>query len=151
MAAAIQGNISSSEKWDMSVDDMLDVYEQLTLEAAANGAELVVWPETAIPIYIDNSSARIARIKGIARAGDCDIITGIFTYDENGRDMNSLALFRKDGSIGEQVYSKRHLVPFGEYVPMRALIEKLIPPLAEIAMLADDVVAGKESGIIECD
>ncbi len=149
VAAAIQGNVSSSEKWDMSSDDILDVYEQLSLEAAEDGAELIVWPETAIPIDMDHNSARIDRIKGIARSGGCDILVGLFTTDDRGMDRNSLVLFRKDGSVGEQIYSKRHLVPFGEYVPMRAVIETLIPPLTEIAMLEEDIAAGEDSGLID--
>ncbi len=149
VAVAIQGNISSSEKWDMSVDDILDVYEQLTFEVAEEGAELIVWPETAIPIDIDHNPTRVERIKGMARVSGCDILVGIFTSDDSGMDCNSLVLFRKDGSVGEQIYSKRHLVPFGEYVPMRGIIETLIPPLTEIAMLEEDIAAGKDSGLID--
>ena len=149
VAAAIQGNISSSEKWDMSPDDILDVYEQLTLEAAKEGAELIVWPETAIPIDMVHNPARIERIRSIARSSDCDILVGIFTSDDSGQDRNSLVLFRKDGSVGEQMYSKRYLVPFGEYVPMRTVIQTLIPPLTEIAMLGEDLIAGEDSGIID--
>lgn len=149
VAAAIQGNISSSEKWDISPDNILDVYEQLTLEAAEEGAELIIWPETAVPIDMTHNFARIARIKGIARSSGCDILVGLFTTDERGMDRNSLVLFRKDGSIGEQIYSKRHLVPFGEYVPMRKVIETLIPPLTEIAMLEEDIAAGEDSGLID--
>lgn len=149
VAAAIQGNISSSEKWDMSPDDILDVYEQLTLEAADEGAELIIWPETAVPIDMNHNPARIARIKGIASSSGCDILVGLFTSDDNGMDRNSLVLFRKDGSIGEQIYSKRHLVPFGEYVPMRKVIETLIPPLTEIAMLEEDIAVGEDSGLID--
>ena len=149
VAAAIQGNISSSEKWDMSPDDILDVYEQLSLDAAEQGAELIVWPETTIPIDMANNPMRIERIQGIAQSANCDILVGIFTNDQDGREYNSMVLFKKDGSIGEQTYNKRHLVPFGEYVPMRKVVETLFPPLAELGMFGEDLVAGEDPGLIE--
>ena len=51
--------------------------------------------------------------------------------------------------MSETVYSKRHLVPFGEYVPMRALVTALIPPLSELSMTADDLSAGDGTEIFE--
>lgn len=147
--AAIQGNISSSEKWDMMPEDVLDVYEELSLDAAAEGAELIVWPETAIPIALERNPTRVARMKRIAQSCDADILIGMFTDDEQGRQQNTLVLFRRDGTIGEQTYVKRRLVPFGEYVPMRKVIEKLIPPLTEVAMLEEDLAPGRDSGLID--
>ncbi len=147
--AAIQGNISSSEKWDMSPDEVLDIYEELSLSAAREGAELIVWPETAMPISLELNPNRVARMKSIAQRCDADILIGMFTHDEEGRQQNALVLFRRDGSIGEQTYVKRRLVPFGEYVPMRRVIETLIPPLTQIAMLEDDLAPGRDSGLID--
>lgn len=147
--AAIQGNIASSEKWDMSPEQILDVYEQLSMDAAAAGAELIVWPETAVPITLEGNPNRVARIKRLAVSCEADILVGMFTTDDSGADQNAIVLFDRDGGISEQVYIKRRLVPFGEFVPMRGIIEKLIPPLTELGMLGDDLVAGEDSGLIE--
>jgi apolipoprotein N-acyltransferase len=78
-----------------------------------------------------------------------DILVGMFTHNDDGALQNSLVLFNRDGSISEDVYVKRRLVPFGEYVPMRGLFEVLIPPLTEVAMLEDDIARGTDSGLID--
>lgn len=147
--ALLQGNISSSEKWDMRVDDILDEYGALCRRAADEGAELIVWPETALPISVEKNPDRVARLRGLAKECDADMLVGIFTHDDEGGERNSLVLFRRDGTVSDEIYSKRHLVPFGEYLPMRKLIMTLIPPLSEVAMLDDDLVPGEDSGLIQ--
>ena len=76
------------------------------------------------------------------------ILVGAFTLNEDGETLNSVIPVFPDGTIGENVYSKRHLVPFGEYVPMRNLISTLIPPLAELVMLDSDLAEGEGAQIL---
>lgn len=149
--AVLQGNISSSDKWNMSVEDIIDEYSDLCIAAAEQGAKLIVWPETALPITLEGNPTRIQRICNLAVSCNADLLVGLFTNDTEGRDQNSLVLFRRDGTISDEIYSKRHLVPFGEYLPMRLVIMTLIPPLAEVAMLENDLVPGADSGLIQVD
>ncbi|MBQ9079977.1 MAG: apolipoprotein N-acyltransferase [Clostridia bacterium] len=149
--AAIQGNIASADKWAMDAETIFDIYAELSYEAAQEGAELIVWPETAMPITLKDNPNRVMRMQALAMVCEADILVGMFTDDGNGANQNALVLFRRDGSISEDIYAKRRLVPFGEYVPMRALIETLIPPLTEVAMLEEDLAPGKDSGIIDCN
>lgn len=150
-AAVIQGNIASSVKWELTPEDIFDIYAAYTRRAAEEGAELIVWPETALPITLDGNPNRVRRICDLAVGCGADIIVGMFTEDSEGGEYNSLVLFRRDGTISEDVYSKRHLVPFGEYMPLRDLLTVLIPPLSEIAMLDEDLSPGADSGLIVYD
>jgi len=68
------------------------------------------------------------------------------------RNSDHSIFLRKSSSIIpklDTVYSKQHLVPFGEYVPLRPLIETLIPPLAELVLSSDDIDAGEGANVIE--
>ena len=150
--AAVQGNISSSDKWSEDSDKItIEVYTGLIKEAADQGAELVVLPETAFPYdldsenyaYLDKGFCESARSLGIY------LLVGAFTVEGEKDSLNSLVCYTPDGVRLDTVYSKRHLVPFGEYVPMRPLIETLIPPLADLVLSSDDIDEGEGTKIID--
>ena len=142
--AAIQGNVSSRDKWDGGATsaDIFSDYETLSINAALDGAELIVWPETSLP-----SNSYIPHISRICEEYGVYILFGTFYYDDEGNPANVLRLVDPSGVLSETIYSKRHLVPFGEYVPMRKLIMTVFPPLGEIAMLENDLVHGDSSEI----
>jgi apolipoprotein N-acyltransferase len=151
--AAAQGNISSSEKWDYdSLNKTLKAYEKLTEQAAVDGADIVVWPETALPYELFGNEELTYYVKRLACENEITILASAFTEDrETGQLYNSIIEVRPDGSFGEKVYSKQRLVPFGEFVPMRDVVMFLIPPLAEVGMLEDDLLAGEESVVLETE
>ncbi len=151
--AAVQGNISSNEKWDSSSKDkMLAVYKELTEKAAEEGAEIIVWPETALPYVLFDSHTLTEFVSDLARENEVTILASAFTKDEeSGQRFNSIIEVRPDGSFGEEIYSKQRLVPFGEFVPMRELVTFIFPPLANIGMLEDDLLAGEESVVINSE
>ena len=110
---------------------------------------MVIWPETALPYDLFNSFSLSAYVKDVARDGNVTVIVSAFTVDEeSGLLKNSMIEVRPDGSFGEDIYSKRRLVPFGEFVPMRSLVSVLFPPLANVGMLEEDLAAGDESVVI---
>lgn len=147
--AAIQGNISSSEKWDAdSRTRTFEVYAEYTLKAAENGADIVVWPETALPYTVREDNIYGRYCSALARKADVTILVGCFTENEEGEMLNSVVCVLPDGSFHETVYSKRHLVPFGEFVPMGELFKTLIPPLAELVMSDDDIAVGEGAQVI---
>jgi len=151
--AAIQGNLSSHDKWGpdaMSVTQ--SVYADFTREAVAEGAELVVWPETAIPATMWEGGSIRDYLCELAEECGVTILAGVF-YPEEGTDRvyNSIVAVLPDGRIHETVYHKRNPVPFGEFVPWRNLVMTLIPPLGEIGMLADDLLVGGVSVVFELD
>ena len=150
--AAIQGNISSNEKWSFSNRSRtFEVYEEYTLKAAENGAQIVVWPETALPYEVTPTNNYGNYCSELAREAGVTILVGAFTKDAENNSYNSIICVLPDGSFHETVYSKQRLVPFGEFVPMRGLFQILVPPLAELVMSDDDIVAGTGSQVLALD
>ena len=150
--AAIQGNISSTDKWaNDSVYNSLSRYEELTTEAVKkSGAKLVVFPETTLICDLTYEYSIIARIKALSKELGVYIAVGAF-YSEGDNTYNSLFLFTPSGELYDTVYSKCHLVPFGEYLPMPTLMNAMLPHLTEINMLEDSLTAGKHSNIFKTE
>lgn len=149
-AAAIQGNIPSSEKWGSDgMEKAIKIYEELTEEAAEGGAKIVVWPETALPCVLFDSATITDRVSDLAYENDVTILISVFTVDGEGNKYNSIIEVRPDGSFGPTIYSKQRLVPFGEFVPMREFVTFIFPPLANIGMLEEDLTAGDDSYVID--
>jgi len=112
----IQGNIPQSEKWRRELyTPTLQMYRQLTLKNL--DSDLIVWPETAVPgfkyridDYLNEITTQLAQTK-------TNVLLGIFERDEKTqRYYNSVI------SVDGQSYKKRHLVPLGEYFPLRSLL-----------------------------
>lgn len=151
VVAAVQGNVGTSNKWTSNSDKTSrEVYEKYTAAAVAEGAQLVLFPETFMPYRITDSSSLGIYVKELAVRYNVTICCGGFYYDnaEEGY-YNGLFTVYPDGTISETVYAKRRPVPFGEYVPMRSVIEVLLPPLADMSMLGNDIDPGTETAIVE--
>jgi len=149
-AAAIQGNVSSKEKWGASSYRLtLDRYTALTEKAAEDGALLVVWPETALPYEIDTDSALADHLQSLSDDGNIYLFVGAFQRGDGDELLNALFLTEPSGMFGEAAYYKRRLVPFGEFVPMRTLFETVFPPLADLAILSEDLTGGEEVQLLE--
>ena len=153
-AAAIQGNKGSLENWSGgSMDAVMEVYGDLTRKAVAEGAEIIVWPETCIPANIDRHAWVYDYVTGLSRECGVPILCGLFTRVAEGSeaDYNSIVVALPDGTIHGTVYNKRSPVPFGEFVPFRDLVMTLVPPLAEINTLAEDIPAGEDSVVFDLE
>ncbi len=148
--ACVQGNISSAEKWNESGSQQtLDTYMNYLAMAVDEGAELIVLPETAFPYDLTNKDGKYSTtFSGFTAKHGVYLIVGAYVSDEDQNSYNALICFTPEGEQLDTVYSKRHLVPFGEYVPMRPVIETLIPPLAELVLSNNDVTAGEGAQII---
>lgn len=140
--AAIQGNLNSHEGVDF--DEIFHVYSSYSFAAAEDGAKVILWPETAVPCLVSEGDSVCNYLKGIAERSGAVIMTGIF-YERDGKEYNSIAVFYPDGQYDLNAYSKQRPVPFGEFVPMRSVIEAIIPPLANINVLSSDLTPGDRS------
>jgi apolipoprotein N-acyltransferase len=116
IATLVQGNIAQSLKWQPEQQKAtLDRYVALTREHL--DSDLVVWPETAIPAFYDQVEADfLAPLREQLRASGVSLVTGIPVLDR--RDWayyNAVISLDDPGAF----YYKVHLVPFGEYLPLR--------------------------------
>jgi apolipoprotein N-acyltransferase len=148
--AAIQGNVSSAEKWGGdNGESILDRYCRLTEEAAEEGATLIVWPETAIPYVVLEDSLTQEKLSEMCKKWNITLLFGCFALNENEENMSALRTMYPDGTVNETFYAKRRLVPFGEYVPMRDVVMTVLPILAEINMLSNDLAPGSDSELMD--
>jgi apolipoprotein N-acyltransferase len=119
--SVIQGNIPQEMKWDSRrARDIISEYSSLTRQAATEGADMIVWPETAYPYLAENAASPAPEISALAEEIKVPILAGL-VVESGGRYYNSAALFEDDGRLS-RIYRKLHLVPFGEYVPFEGLI-----------------------------
>ena len=148
--AAIQGNVDMDAKGG-ATKELMRVYGQMTREAVADGAEIVVWPESIFPYRMNRYSILEEFVCDLAAECNITLIVGALYSGDEGKTYNTLYMITPDGKISDTLYHKRHLVPFGEYVPMRDLIMALIPPLAELSVLDDDMTPGTETALFETE
>jgi apolipoprotein N-acyltransferase len=122
--AVAQGGIDQSVKWSPSHQkETLEIYGALTKEARDKGAEVVVWPETAAPFFYGWEPEMSAVVDAAAAQNRVPIIFGAPWFDPSagGKYFNSV-FFLDERGIAMGRYDKRHLVPFGEYIPLRPLL-----------------------------
>ena len=119
--AMVQGNIAQPDKWRPEMrGPTLERY--MTLTRQHWNADLVVWPETALPGIYQTFEAFVQRLDAEATASGSRVLFGVPWVEETGRRVfNSLVLRGLDSGV----YHKRHLVPFGEFLPLRGVLEPL--------------------------
>ncbi|MEE2679277.1 MAG: apolipoprotein N-acyltransferase [Myxococcota bacterium] len=132
--AVVQGNVDQGVKWNRDwYERTLRIYEGLTRSAAAGGAEIVVWPETAVPGVIGDDPRQMARIGRLARETGTLLVVGAVGLESGGdggrRVYDSAFPVGPDGVVLDR-YDKSHLVPFGEYVPFGELLDSVFRAVA---------------------
>jgi apolipoprotein N-acyltransferase len=118
--ALVQPSIEQTLKWDPAYRaETLRIYTDLTRRAARERPEIVLWPETAAPIFLRRDPALLAELQALAAEAGVPLLVGSLDGDERGF-YNSAFLLEGQGI--RATYDKIHLVPFGEYVPLVRLI-----------------------------
>lgn len=155
----IQGNIDQSVKWDPQYQsDTLRIYKELSIEASKSKPYLIIWPETAVPFYFQNIDEKHRYILDIAKSTGSYLLFGSPSYvrkNERYLFKNSAYMVSPEGYVVGD-YDKVHLVPFGEYVPLKKLlffVNKLVvgagdfmPGKGTVPLLMN----GKKIGILIC-
>lgn len=148
--ALLQGNIDQDKKWDPKYrDSILRTYKQLTEQSW--DADLILWPEAAYPVFYHEALPFITSLDIRAREKKVSIVSGVPYWEwvnEQSRFYNSIFVIGN----GEGLYHKQKLVPFGEYVPLEALIRGLIPffnlPMSSFTAGTADQPALQANGLL---
>ncbi len=151
----IQGNIDQELKWDSTLSTLiLNKYEKLSCMAAFEKPDIIIWPETSLPGYLDEEGLR-KKIDKLSTSLAAPFLIGAPRFSPDTDEyFNSAALFK---GVGEPIiiYDKVHLVPFGEYMPLGPLFSPLtlIYPIADFSKGKDYVlfkVKGIKFGTLIC-
>jgi len=158
-AALIQGNIDQSVKWEKSYQlSTIEKYISLSNKALANKPELIVWPETAVPFFLQEESELSQRVISAVKMGGVFLVTGSPAYrrSEAGLSYLNRAYLVKPEEGLSDYYDKVHLVPFGEYVPLKSVlsfVNRLVPAAGDFesgASLSLLDLKGLKAGTIIC-
>jgi apolipoprotein N-acyltransferase len=133
--AVVQGNIDQARKWDSAYQQQtIDKYHNLSANIAAKGAELIIWPETATPFYLFRDRQLSQQVLAGVRRTQTDYLIGSPAYTHRKGELrlhNSTYLIDREGRLQGR-YEKVHLVPFGEYVPLKRWLPFLGKLVAEV-------------------
>ena len=142
----IQGNVDQDEKQDPArASAIFANYLAMSRRALGQGAEFILWPESSTPFLFEEDVAASDQIRTLARQAKVPILIG---SDQIERDAggfkyyNSAFLVQADGSSGA-AYRKMHLVPFGEYVPLKRILffaAPLVEAVSDFSAGADAVL-----------
>lgn len=122
----LQGNIDQDQKWrEDQLRTTLDSYLGMV---RSSDARLIILPETALPLFLrDVPGNYLDALAEHARRNNGDVLVGVPERLPNGNYYNSVVSV---GSATRQTYRKSHLVPFGEFIPLRPVLGELVSRLA---------------------
>jgi apolipoprotein N-acyltransferase len=134
----VQGNIPQELKWYPGArEDIMDKYLLISRQALQDDPDLLVWPEAAMPVILQEEPLYFEQAQEFARLSRVQLLLGSVTAKDQNY-YNSAILVSARGKLAEQ-YDKLHLVPFGEYIPLR----KILPFLQTIVPIGD-ITPGRE-------
>jgi apolipoprotein N-acyltransferase len=141
--AVVQGNIPQEQKWDQAhVTTIMERYEALSRQAASTAPQLIVWPETSVPGYVEADAELTAQLLELVKRIRIPLLVGapMVRGDPTAWfPTNSAVLIDDLGRIKGR-YDKIHLVPFGEFIPL----ERRLPWLRTLLPPIGDFVSGRE-------
>jgi apolipoprotein N-acyltransferase len=130
----VQPNIDQSVKWEPAyLNETMQRYDRLTAQLGTN-LDLIIWPEAATPFILEREKEYQVRLISWAERAQAPILLGspALRYDSDRRPylLNSAYLLAPDGNMLGR-YDKHHLVPFGEYIPLKSSLLFFLDKLVE--------------------
>ena len=142
-AAIVQANINQSLKWDPAYQmETIRTYQRLTRSIWPFKPQLIVWPETSLPFFFQDSQEFSPKIFSLADKSGATLIFGSPAYK---RVRGAIRYYNRAYMITPEIqqvqyYDKTHLVPFGEYVPLK----KYLPFINHLVQAAGDFATGEK-------
>jgi apolipoprotein N-acyltransferase len=134
----VQPNIDQAVKWDQAFrEETLRRYDRLT-DSFGYGVDLVVWPEAATPFIYEREPVYQLQLVAMANRASAPLLFGspAVRFDQERKPflLNSAYLLSPDGELLGR-YDKQHLVPFGEYIPLKSsllfFLEKMVEGIGD--------------------
>jgi len=136
--SVIQGNIPQELKWyPQARQGIMNKYLMLSRLAAQEKPDLIVWPEAAVPVILEKEPAYCEMVANLAKQVQSPVLFGAVTLKGDNYYNSALMVSQDKEIVGR--YDKLHLVPFGEYIPLRTIL-----PFLETIVPIGDVNPGKE-------
>jgi apolipoprotein N-acyltransferase len=139
LIAVIQGNIDQAIKWNPEYQERtVQTYRRLSLSVSGRKPDLLVWPETSVPFFFQEPSELGRQVAMLPRETGAPLLFGSPAYKrEKGATsfLNRAYMITPDRALSG-FYDKVHLVPFGEYVPLKKLLffaERLVVSAGDFA------------------
>ena len=126
--AVVQGSKEQGEKWSESMyQRTVDVYRDLTRSILPQDPEFIVFPETAMTFWLESPGYEVynKQVHALAEEAGVPLLTGALGYRSGESDIYNSAFLLMPGRGIVGTYSKMHLVPFGEYLPIPSLFSFL--------------------------
>ena len=145
--AFVQPYIPQQVKWDPArAPAIFQALEQATLVAAASEPDVILWPEASTPMAVRGDPGARAWTEALVARAKVPLLLGSIAVENRGQPTeawyNGIFAVAPDQGVQTEYYAKRHLVPFGEYVPLRPLLgwlNKFVP-------IGDDFTRGASAG-----
>jgi apolipoprotein N-acyltransferase len=156
--SVIQGNIPQEMKWDQQAGDfIIEKYRGLTSVSLSQFPDMVIWPEAAFPLMLKQEN-NYAPLTDLLKIFEKPLLVGAVT-SECLQYHNSVLLVSEKGRVVNS-YRKIHLVPFGEYIPLRGILSFLetIAPIGDfipgtehtVFDLPQNACPGTRFGVLIC-
>lgn len=144
--SVVQGNIEQTQKWDKNYSRfIMQIYRDLTMKAAMERPDLVVWPETSTPGSINQNFSLNKQLRGLAKQVGIYLLVGSAQRQKFRSKDTKQALYYNSAFLipprGKgQHYNKIRLFPFGEYLPLKNILPWSFISIPEVG----GYVPGKE-------
>ena len=133
--AIVQPYIPQEVKWDpLKAAGILEVLEKTTLQAGSTTPDLILWPEATTPWAVRGDPNTKAFVESLSTRAGAPLLIGSIGIENAGspqeKYFNGAFSVKPAGGLQAEFYAKQHLVPFGEYVPLRSVLgwlQKFVP------------------------
>lgn len=128
----IQGGIDLDQAWTKAYRErVMNTYLLLSQAAVDEGAQVLLWPESSFPGFFNEGALESEQVKAFAKKRHVHMLIGSTLVAENGFFNSALWVDPAGNTLSQ---GKRHLVPFGEYVPFRKAVPILDAAMARMGV-----------------